>query len=106
MPTKCSDARCAGEQLPVKGTAASARKSSFMRFLGDRRGNIAMMFAVMTVPVTGLVGASVDYGKALQLRAKVQSAVDAAVLAAGREYQVSRDTALASARAATCPPPC
>ncbi|MEZ5908592.1 MAG: TadE/TadG family type IV pilus assembly protein [Hyphomicrobiaceae bacterium] len=72
-----------------------------MRFLGDRRGNIAMMFAVMTVPVTGLVGASVDYGKALQLRAKVQSAVDAAVLAAGREYQVSRDTALASARAAT-----
>ncbi|MEZ5908593.1 MAG: pilus assembly protein [Hyphomicrobiaceae bacterium] len=75
-------------------------QSAASRFAADRRGNIAMMAAILIVPMVGLVGASVDYAKALQMRSRMQSALDAAVLAAGREFQVSQDISKATARAA------
>lgn len=54
----------------------------FRRFLADRRGNVAIMFGIAVIPVLGCVGAAVDYSLANQRRAKITTALDAAVLMA------------------------
>jgi Flp pilus assembly protein TadG len=54
---------------------------SLLRFLKDRRGGVAPMFALAIVPVFGLVGAAVDYSRASSVRTGMQSAIDATALA-------------------------
>ena len=54
---------------------------SLLRFLKDRRGGVAPMFALAIVPVFGLVGAAVDYSRANSVRTGMQSAIDATALA-------------------------
>jgi len=54
---------------------------SLFRFLKDRRGGVAPMFALAIIPVFGLVGAAVDYSRANSVRAGMQSAIDATALA-------------------------
>jgi Flp pilus assembly protein TadG len=54
---------------------------SLSRFLKDRRGGVAPMFAIAIVPVFGLIGAAVDYSRANSVRAGMQSAIDATSLA-------------------------
>src|SRR4051812_50067301 len=51
------------------------------RFLKDRRGGVAPMFAIAIIPVLGLVGAAVDYSRANSVRAGMQSAIDATSMA-------------------------
>ena len=48
------------------------------RFGSDRRGNIAVIFALAIIPVVTMVGAAVDYTRANQLKSKLQAAADAA----------------------------
>jgi Flp pilus assembly protein TadG len=48
------------------------------RFRGDKSGNIAVIFAVASLPIMSAVGCAVDYSRATQLRSKLQSAIDAA----------------------------
>ncbi|MHC4054193.1 TadE/TadG family type IV pilus assembly protein [Bradyrhizobium sp. 25ACV] len=48
------------------------------RFVQDRRGNIAVIFALACVPLITAVGCAVDYSRATQTRAKLQAAADAA----------------------------
>jgi len=48
------------------------------RFARDRRGNIAVIFALACVPVMSAIGCAMDYSRAIQLSAKLQSAADAA----------------------------
>lgn len=57
-------------------------KRMMRRFGRDERGTIAIIFGLTLVPMVGLVGAAVDYGRASQLRTKMAVASDAAVLAA------------------------
>ncbi len=52
------------------------------RFLGDVRGNVAIIFALALLPIAILVGGSVDLSRMRVERTKLQSATDAAVLAA------------------------
>ena len=52
------------------------------RFRRDRRGNIAVVFAIACVPLISAIGCAVDYSNATRVRAKLQSAADAASLAA------------------------
>jgi Flp pilus assembly protein TadG len=54
---------------------------SLHRFLKDRRGGVAPMFALAIVPVLGLTGAAIDYSRANSIRAGMQSALDATSLA-------------------------
>ena len=56
--------------------------SLFTGFLRNRRGNVAVTFAIVCVPVITAVGCGVDYSRANQMRAKLQSAVDAASVGA------------------------
>ncbi|PZA11087.1 pilus assembly protein [Rhodopseudomonas palustris] len=48
------------------------------RFRRDRRGNIAVIFAIALVPLISAVGCAVDYSRANALRSKLQAAADAA----------------------------
>ncbi len=52
------------------------------RFSRDLSGNVAVMFAIVCVPLISAVGCGVDYSRANQIRAKLQAAVDAASVGA------------------------
>jgi Flp pilus assembly protein TadG len=55
---------------------------SLSRFLGNRRGNIAILFALSAIPLTLAVGMAIDYGVAGGKRSKMNAAADAAALSA------------------------
>ncbi len=57
-------------------------KSLVNRYRRDERGNVAIIFGLALLPVMGLTGASIDYSRSSQLRAKMGVAADAAVLVA------------------------
>ena len=48
------------------------------RFRSDRRGNIAVIFAITCVPVISALGCAIDYTRATQFQSKLQAAADAA----------------------------
>ncbi|BBO02096.1 MULTISPECIES: TadE/TadG family type IV pilus assembly protein [Bradyrhizobium] len=56
----------------------AANSTIIRRFVQDRRGNIAVIFALACVPLITAVGCAVDYSRATQTRAKLQAAADAA----------------------------
>ncbi|SAL71826.1 hypothetical protein AWB69_08704 [Caballeronia udeis] len=60
-------------------------KTTFMRMLSrlcaDETGAIAVTFAVLLIPMALIVGAAVDYGRMVQFRSTLQSAVDQAAIA-------------------------
>jgi Flp pilus assembly protein TadG len=58
---------------------------SFIAFTREERASILPTFAIALVPLVGAVGASVDYSHANQVRSSLQSALDAAILAAVRD---------------------
>lgn len=60
---------------------------------GSRDGNVAPLFACMLLPLFLTVGGAIDYGRVMSVRSSMQSALDSAVLAGGREYQMTGDTA-------------
>lgn len=51
-------------------------------YLRDRRGNVAMIFALALIPTVYLAGMGVDYGLAAQRQTQLNAFADAAVLAA------------------------
>lgn len=57
-------------------------KSNFKRLFADRRGNFAIMAAILMTPVFGCVGLAVDYARAMDLKTQLQAAADAAALGA------------------------
>jgi Flp pilus assembly protein TadG len=56
--------------------------AALRRFAGDRKGNVAMIFAFTLVPIMFLTGMGVDYTTATQRKAMLDAAADAAALAA------------------------
>jgi Flp pilus assembly protein TadG len=57
------------------------RSASLTRFLRDRRGGVAPMFALAIIPLIGFVGAAIDYSRANSIKASMQAALDATALA-------------------------
>ncbi len=57
-----------------------------LRLLGDRSGQVAIMFALMLTPFMIALGAAIDYARAVQARYVLQSAVDAAALAGAAAF--------------------
>ncbi len=73
------------------------RVHSFRR---NRDGNVAMMWALMGTALIGLLGLTIDFTRAVMVKTELQSAADAAVLAAARQpANVSMADRTASARA-------
>jgi Flp pilus assembly protein TadG len=66
------------------------------RFAGDRRGNVAVIFAVALVPLLGFVGAAVDYSRANATRSSMQVAMDSAALMVSKD--LSADPTLSAAQ--------
>jgi Flp pilus assembly protein TadG len=52
------------------------------RFRRDRSANVALTFAILVVPILTVVGSAIDYSLATRMKAKLQSAADAASIAA------------------------
>jgi Flp pilus assembly protein TadG len=72
----------------VTGTLARFRRDILARFQRDSSGDVAIMFALMAVAMCLFVGAGVDIGRWLHARQQTIAAMDAAVLAGGRELQL------------------
>jgi Flp pilus assembly protein TadG len=52
----------------------------FARFATAEQGNIAVIFAIALIPVLGLIGAAVDYSRAVKARTSMQTALDSTAL--------------------------
>jgi Flp pilus assembly protein TadG len=51
-------------------------------FCSEQSGNVAILFALSALPVFGITGLSIDYGRAINARTQLQLAADAAALSA------------------------
>ncbi len=65
----------------VIGNWISRNLAAFRR---DRRGNVALMWGLMGFVLVGILGMAVDFSRAQSVRARMQNAVDGAVLVAER----------------------
>jgi Flp pilus assembly protein TadG len=73
-------------------------------FRREERGQVAVVLSLALLPMVGLVGAAVDYSRATSVRAQLQGAMDAAVLAGAKDGSSKwQTTALATFNAN--PPP-
>ncbi len=52
----------------------------FRRFKRDNRGNIAVVFALTTLPIIGFVGTAVDFSSANAAKVRLQAALDSTAL--------------------------
>ena len=57
-------------------------RSNARRFLADDQGMVAIMVAVLLLPMLAGVFAAIDYGRASSLKTSLQTAADAAIIAA------------------------
>ncbi|MCI4646228.1 MAG: pilus assembly protein [Hyphomonadaceae bacterium] len=65
-------------------SALAARRSDFAQ---NQRGNVAMMFALIALPIFLVVGLAIDASRASLVRYHFQTALDAAALAVGSTYK-------------------
>jgi Flp pilus assembly protein TadG len=64
-----------------------------MRLVRDRRGNTLAMMAAFLVPLLGLAGSAVDVARLYLVKARLQQACDAGVLA-GRKFMTTTNSTL------------
>ena len=75
----------------------AAGKGQSRRFRADNSGNVAMMFGLLAIPLTGAIGLAVDMGRVYHVAVHTQGALDAAALAAGRVAQIEKTDMIAKA---------
>jgi Flp pilus assembly protein TadG len=85
----------------AKGTAHFAPQLIRLlpRFSADRRGNVAMTFAIVSIPILFATGMGVDYTTAGRRQTKMDAAADAAALAAVTPAMLSETQAQAQTAA-------
>lgn len=62
------------------------------RFMIDRAGNIAMTFALVSVPLLAAIGASIDYAQLVNSQRHLQDAIDAAAVAGAASMVAGKHT--------------
>ncbi|MGA2127877.1 MAG: pilus assembly protein TadG-related protein [Xanthobacteraceae bacterium] len=72
------------------------RRHGVRRFAGDRRGNVAVIFALALIPVVFLTGMAFDFTRAAQKQVLLNAAADAAALAAVTPVMMAQSDAKAS----------
>lgn len=76
--------------VPGYGIPTPAQSRSVLaRFSDDKRGSTAIMFALLIAPVMMLTGMAVDFSRMVTVKARMQTAIDAAALAGARAAQMS-----------------
>ena len=76
-----------------EASGVTRRPGLLQRLRHDRSGNVSMLFGLALIPLTAIVGLAVDFGRVYAVKSHTQSALDAAVLAAGRVAQVEKGSA-------------
>ena len=71
----------------------------FSRFVSDRNGNIAVIFALALVPLLSFVGAALDYSLAARAKAKLVAALDTAMLVATAKSEITKAASTAQSDA-------
>ena len=71
------------------------------RFARDRRGNVAVIFALASIPILGFVGAAIDYSIAVRTQTKIEAALDTALLLAISKAEITKTATTAQADAVT-----
>lgn len=75
-------------------------RRAVLRFARDRKANVAIIFALMLVPMIFLLGMALDYTLALRQREQLNAAADAAAIAAVRPAMLTQtDSAVIKATA-------
>jgi Flp pilus assembly protein TadG len=74
-------------------------RDSMRRFSRDRRGNVALIFALSMIPCVFLVGMGLDFTSATQKRVQLNAAADAAALAAVTPTMMTQSTTAAQTAA-------
>ncbi len=69
-------------------------RGALQTFKRDRAGNVAITFALATLPVFGAIGAAVDYSRANSVRADLQAALDSTALMLSREAAADTNSQL------------
>ncbi|HET7888657.1 MAG TPA: pilus assembly protein TadG-related protein [Bradyrhizobium sp.] len=71
----------------------------FYRFASDRKANVAVIFAIMLVPLVFLLGMTLDFTQALRKKEQLDAAADAAAIAAVRPAMLMQSDSVAAATA-------
>jgi Flp pilus assembly protein TadG len=70
----------------MPGTAIFNRvRTAANRFAGANEGNIAVIFAIASLPILSFVGAAIDYSRANSARSSMQAALDSTALMLGKD---------------------
>jgi len=64
------------------------------KLFADRSGNFAIMGAIVIVPILGCAGMAIDFARAMELKAQLQNAADAAVVGAIAEKSAGVEQAI------------
>ena len=64
-------------------------RDGLRKFVANQTGAVVLLFGLTLIPLMGFVGGAIDYAYAYRTRAKMQNALDAAALAAGRVLEIS-----------------
>jgi Flp pilus assembly protein TadG len=64
-------------------------RTTLRRFVGDSRGDVAILFGLMIVALMMMIGLGVDYARFVDARNQTLAATDAAVLAGARALQTN-----------------
>ena len=84
-----------GDRLMRSGRIGILRR--WLRGFGsDRRGNVAMIFALASLPLLAFTGAAIDYGLATRLQVKLQASTDATALSLCQTPQATTTAQLQS----------
>ena len=75
------------------------RFSGVRAFIRDTRGNVAMLFSLMLVPIVVMGGGAVDFNQAMNARARLAESLDAAALAVGSSPRLLPQDAVSLAQA-------
>jgi len=66
-----------------RSTGFASLLATIRHFRKAERGGVAVVFALTLIPILGIAGVAIDYGRAELARSHLQDAADAAALAAG-----------------------
>lgn len=69
----------------------SSKTGRARSFLKDRRGAVAIMFALGMIPIFAIVGGAIDFWRAENVKNRLQTALDAALLAAASAGTLTDD---------------
>lgn len=67
---------------PPKSDRSPAHRPFLRGFTGNERGTTAVLFALLLVPMLGIVFCGIDYSRAMSIQSQLQTAADAAATSA------------------------